>query len=90
MTIEDIKTLLIKLDIAIEAEHDNVNANGIALIFDFTPEQRKKEVRQALELLTDIKHRLELTNNESIKQAERMLKNNSGGVLWKNVLKNMI
>ena len=50
--IEFIKNLLIKLDVAIDAEHGKATGLGLNLIFDFTPEKRKKDILKALDILT--------------------------------------
>ena len=44
-------TLIIKLDISIEAEHNNVSADGLMLIFDFTEKNRKESITKALDIL---------------------------------------
>lgn len=44
MTIEEIKDLIITLDIKIEAEHGKANIHGLNLLFGFTEE--KKENRK--------------------------------------------
>lgn len=49
--IEFLKTLIIKLDISIEAERNNVNADGLMLIFDFTEKNRKESITKALDIL---------------------------------------
>lgn len=36
MTITDIKNLIIKLNVSIDAEHEKASAQGIMLLFDFT------------------------------------------------------
>ena len=46
-----IKELLIKLDISIEAEHENASSQGLMLIFDFTAEKRKEDMLKALDIL---------------------------------------
>ena len=51
--IEFIKNLLIKLDVSIDAEHEKASGAGLSLIFDFTPEKRKKDILKALDILTD-------------------------------------
>ena len=60
MTITEIKNLNIKLDIAIEAEHENASADGLRLLYDFTQEVRKKQVTDALDALTKIEQILQL------------------------------
>lgn len=50
--IEFIKNLLIKLDVVIDAEHEKATVLGLNLIFDFTPEKRKKDILKALDILT--------------------------------------
>lgn len=60
MTIEEIKNLIIKLDVNIEAEHENVSAEGIMLLMNFTEEVRKKQVIEALAALTKIEQILQL------------------------------
>lgn len=55
MTPEDklfLKELLIKLDISIEAEHENASPQGLMLIFDFTEEKRKADMLKALDILS--------------------------------------
>ena len=56
MTLKDrafIKELLIKLDISIEAEHENASSQGLMLIFDFTAEKRKADMLKALNILSE-------------------------------------
>ena len=56
MTPEDklfLKELLIKLDISIEAEHENASPQGLMLIFDFTEEKRKADMIKALNILNE-------------------------------------
>lgn len=49
--IDFLKTLIIKLDIGIEAERNNVSADGLMLIFDFTEKNRKESITKALDIL---------------------------------------
>lgn len=49
--IDFLKTLIIKLDISIEAERNNVSADGLMLIFDFTEKNRKESIIKALDIL---------------------------------------
>lgn len=49
--IDFLKTLIIKLDISIEAERNNVSADGLMLIFDFTEKNRKESITKALDIL---------------------------------------
>lgn len=49
--IDFLKTLIIKLDISIEAERNNVSADGLMLIFDFTDKNRKESITKALDIL---------------------------------------
>lgn len=49
--IDFLKTLIIKLDITIEAERNNVSADGLMLIFDFTEKNRKESITKALDIL---------------------------------------
>lgn len=49
--IDFLKTLIIKLDISIEAERNNVSADGLMLIFDFTEKNRKESITKALDVL---------------------------------------
>lgn len=49
--IDFLKTLIIKLDISIEAERNNVSADGLMLIFDFTEKNRKESISKALDIL---------------------------------------
>ena len=49
--IDFLKTLIIKLDICIEAERNNVSADGLMLIFDFTEKNRKESITKALDVL---------------------------------------
>lgn len=54
MTLKDrafIKELLIKLDISLEAEHEQASPQGLMLIFDFTAEKRKADMIKALNIL---------------------------------------
>lgn len=60
MTITEIKNLIIKLDIAIEAEHENVSSDGLRLLYDFTKDVRKKQVTDALDALTKMEQILQL------------------------------
>ena len=46
-----IKELLIKLDVVIDTEHQQVSLAGIDLIFDFTKEKRKQDILKALDIL---------------------------------------
>lgn len=64
MTITEIKNLIIKLDIAIEAEHEKASPNGLMLLMDFTNEKRKELILQALEELTNIENKLKGGKNE--------------------------
>lgn len=48
-----IKELLIKLDVSIEAEHENASPQGLMLIFDFTAEKRKADMIKALNILNE-------------------------------------
>ena len=49
--IDFLKTLIIKLDISIEAERNNVSADGLMLIFDFTEKNRRESITKALDIL---------------------------------------
>lgn len=49
--VDFLKTLIIKLDISIEAERNNVSADGLMLIFDFTEKNRKESITKALDIL---------------------------------------
>ena len=49
--IDFLKTLIIKLDISIEAERNNVSADGLMLIFDFKEKNRKESITKALDIL---------------------------------------
>lgn len=64
MSINDIKNLIIKLNVAIDAEHQKASAQGIMLLFDFTEEARKQLTLQALEELTNIENKLRGEENE--------------------------
>ena len=64
MTITDIKNLIIKLNVAIDAEHEKASAQGIMLLFDFTEDTRKNLTLQALEELTNIENKLRGEENE--------------------------
>ena len=64
MTITDIKNLIIKLNVAIDAEHEKASAQGIILLFDFTEKERKKLTLQALDELTNIENKLRGGDNE--------------------------
>lgn len=64
MTITDIKNLIIKLDVAIDAEHEKVSANGLMLLMDFTEKTRKQLILQALDELTNIENKLRSNENE--------------------------
>ena len=64
MTITDIKNLIIKLNVAIDAEHEKASAQGIMLLFDFTEEARKQLTLQALDELTNIENKLKGGENE--------------------------
>ncbi len=58
MTRQDINflcNLIIKLDVKIDAEYGKVSAEGLALIYGFTEEQRKECVKEALEILEKVK-----------------------------------
>lgn len=58
MTITDIKNLIIKLNVALDAEHGKVSPQGIILLFDFTEETRKQLTLQALNELAKIENKL--------------------------------
>lgn len=60
MTITDIKNLIIKLDVNIDAEHEKTTPKGIMLLMDFSREVRKKQVIEALDALTKIEQILQL------------------------------
>ena len=64
MTITDIKNLIIKLNVAIDAEHEKASAQGIMLLFDFTEDARKNLTLQALDELTNIENKLRGGENE--------------------------
>ena len=49
--IDFLKTLIIKLDISIEAERNNVNADGLMLILDFSEKNRKESIIKGLDIL---------------------------------------
>lgn len=51
--IEFVKNLIIKLDVAIDAEHEKATGLGLNLIFDFTPKKRKKDILKALDILNE-------------------------------------
>lgn len=56
MTQEDItfiKTLLIKLDLSIDAQRGLVNGKGLMLLMDFTEPERKADVAKALDILSE-------------------------------------
>ena len=64
MTITDIKNLIIKLDVALDAEHGKTSPQGIMLLFDLTEETRKRLISQALDELTNIENKLRGKENE--------------------------
>ena len=64
MTINDIKNLIIKLNVAIDAENEKASAQGIMLLLDFTEDVRKKLTLQALDELTNIENKLRGEENE--------------------------
>lgn len=55
MDLIDIKNLIIKLDVAIDAEHNKINGYGLHLLFDFTEAERKRLILKALEELNKLK-----------------------------------
>lgn len=59
MTIDEIKLLIIKLDVLLDAEHEKITDAGLQLIFDFTEEKRKQQIKQALEELNKIQKSLQ-------------------------------
>lgn len=64
MTIEEIKNLIIKLDIKIEAEHGRVNVHGLNLLLDFTDKRRKQQILEALDTLSEIEGKLKESKND--------------------------
>lgn len=64
MTITDIKNLIIKLNVAIDAEHEKASPEGIMLLLDFTEEARKELTLQVLDELTNIENKLRGEENE--------------------------
>ena len=50
--IEFLKTLLIKLDVSIEAQRNKVTDAGVALLFDFTEQKRRESILRALDILS--------------------------------------
>ncbi len=64
MTIADIKNLIIKLNVAIDAEHEKASSEGIMLLLDFTEEARKELTLQVLDELTNIENKLRGEENE--------------------------
>lgn len=72
--IDFLKTLIIKLDISIEAERNNVSADGLMLIFDFTEKNRKESITKALDILNKIQNKW-----QKLKEwLEEDIKNKSG------------
>lgn len=59
MTIDEIKLLIIKLNVLLDAEHKKITNDGLQLIFDFTEEKREQQTRQALEELNKIQKSLQ-------------------------------
>ena len=51
--IEFIINLLIKLDVTIDAEHENVSKEGLNLILGFTEKKRKQDILKALDILNN-------------------------------------
>lgn len=64
MTIEEIKNLIITLDIKIEAEHGKANIHGLNLLFGFTEEKRKQQILEALDTLSEIEEKLKESKND--------------------------
>lgn len=72
--IDFLKTLIIKLDISIEAERNNVSADGLMLIFDFTEKNRKESITKALDILNKTQNKW-----QKLKEwIEEDIKNKSG------------
>ena len=69
--IDFLKTLIIKLDISIEAERNNVSADGLMLIFDFTEKNRKESITKALDILNKTQNKWQkLKENIDLKELE--------------------
>ena len=64
MTIEEIKDLIITLDIKIEAEHGKASIHGLNLLFGITEEKRKQQVLEALNTLSQIEEKLKESKND--------------------------
>ena len=73
MTITDIKNLIIKLNVALDAEHEKASVQGIMLLIGFTEEARKQLTLQALDELTNIENLKEYQNKKKEKNNENIM-----------------
>lgn len=74
--IDFLKTLIIKLDISIEAERNNVSADGLMLIFDFTEKNRKESITKAIDILNKTQNKWQ--------KLKDFIKTYQEDVVWKN------
>lgn len=84
--IDFLKTLIIKLDISIEAEHNNVSADGLMLIFDFTEKNRKESITKALDILNKTQNKW-----QKLKEwLEKAILRNEDNIISKNDYENVL
>ena len=84
--IDFLKTLIIKLDISIEAERNNVSADGLMLIFDFTEKNRKESITKALDILNKAQNKWQKLK-EWLKKA---ILRNKDNIISKNDYENVL
>lgn len=61
LDIEKVKNLLIKLDLKYKATKDQINMNGIILLFNFDKEYKEFNTINALDVLNNLENKLAIT-----------------------------